>query len=68
MRAKRRARRLLACFSLGLVCGLRTACAGLSSSATGAPPAYYPGPPYWDPGRGTFIDPLSGQPVHGGNR
>jgi hypothetical protein len=63
-------RRLMAGLGLGLALGaLLTGCAGVSSgSAGGASPAYYPGPPYWDPGRGTFIDPISGQPMNGGGR
>jgi hypothetical protein len=65
-----RTRRVLAGLALGLAaCALLAGCAGRSGGAPGgAPPVYYPGPPYWDPARGTFIDPLTGQPVQGGWR
>jgi hypothetical protein len=47
---------------------LATACAGMAGPSATTPPAYYPGPSYWDPERGVRIDPLSGQPLHGGGR
>jgi hypothetical protein len=47
---------------------LATACAGMAGPSATAPPAYYPGPSYWDPERGARIDPLSGQPLYGGGR
>jgi hypothetical protein len=42
---------------------LATACAGMAGPSATSPPAYYPGPPYWDPARGSMIDPLSNQPL-----
>jgi hypothetical protein len=42
---------------------LATACAGMAGPSAMSPPAYYPGPTYWDPERGSMIDPFSGQPV-----
>jgi len=41
---------------------------GVSGGGAISPPAYYPGPPYWDPARDTYVDPLTGQPVRGGGR
>ena len=38
---------------------------GVAGPSATAPPAYYPGPSYWDPVRGAHIDPLSGQPLVG---
>jgi hypothetical protein len=59
--------RVVARVGVGLaVLWLVTACAGMADPSAMSPPAYYPGPPYWDPARGEHIDPLTGQPVGGG--
>jgi hypothetical protein len=42
---------------------LVTACAGMAGPSATSPPAYYPGPPYFDPARGEMVDPMTGQPV-----
>jgi hypothetical protein len=47
---------------------LATACAGMAGPSATSPPAYYPGPAYFDPARGVMIDPFSGQPLYGGGR